>query len=119
MHTVPQVLAFVPLDGLIYFNQHNTHPAAIYSERMAYIEDLAASKTPDEFYEKVKNCPYGKLEQFIFYGDRENYYLIFHLDKVIAGIEEKTIPFNRKLFSPDHFTKTYDKDGYFVLLLKE
>jgi len=119
MHTVPQVLAFVPLDGLIYFNEHNNHPASIFTERLAYIESLANLKTPDEFYSKVKNCPYGKLSQFIFYGDRENYYLIFHVNKMIDGIEEKTIPFNRKLFSPEHFIKTYDKDGYSVLILRE
>ncbi|MFA5945315.1 MAG: arabinofuranosyltransferase [Patescibacteria group bacterium] len=119
LHTVPQVLAFVPLDGLIYFNEHNNHPASIFTERMTYVQSLADSKTSDELYNKVKNCPYGKLDQFIFYGDRENYYLIFHVNKIIDGIEEITVPISKKLFTPDHFTKTYDKDGYSVLILKE
>ena len=115
LQTVPQVLAFIPINHLIYFNQNNTHPASIFSERYEYVQSLANSQSPEELYEKIKNSPYGNLEQFIFYGDEENYYLYFHLNKMISGIEEKQIKINKNLFLSEHFQKVYEKNGYTVI----
>ncbi|MFA6514367.1 MAG: arabinofuranosyltransferase [Patescibacteria group bacterium] len=115
LQTTPQILAFLPINHLIYFNQHNNNPAAIFSERYDYVQSLANSQSPDELYNKIKDCSYGKLKRFIFFKDNENYYLYFHLDKIIKGIEEKEIKINQKLFISDHFNKVYDKDGYVVI----
>jgi hypothetical protein len=115
LQTSPQILAFIPINNLIYFNQRNNHPAAIFSKRYQYVQLLTNSKSPKELYENIKKCPYGRLEQFIFYRDEENYYLYFHLNKMISGIEEKEMKINQKLFSSEYFKKTYDKDGYVVI----
>jgi len=115
LQTVPQVLAFIPINHLIYFNQNNNHPASIFSERYEYLQLLAESQSPEKLYENIKNSPYGNLEQFIFYGDEENYYLYLHLNKMISGIEEKKIKINKNLFLSEHFQKVYEKNGYVVL----
>jgi hypothetical protein len=115
LQTTPQIVAYLPINHLIYFNQHNNNPAAIFSKRLSYVKSLADSKSADELLDKIKNCPYGKLERFIFYKDRENYYLYFHVDKIIQGIEEKEIKIDQKLFVSDKFLKVYDKDGYVVI----
>lgn len=115
LQTAPQILAFLPINHLVYFNQHNNHPAAIFSERYSYVESLAVVKSAEELYQRVEECPYGELERFIFFKDRENYYLYFHLDKIIDGITEREIKINQKLFISDHFRKVYDQDGYVVI----
>ncbi|HPU92051.1 MAG TPA: arabinofuranosyltransferase [bacterium] len=115
LETVPQLLAIVPINNLIYFNQHNNHPAAIFSKRYNYVQDLATAKSPVELIQKINNCPFGPLERFIFYGDQENYYLYFHVDKFISGLEEKTIKFNRQLFVPPYFQVNYNNLGYYVI----
>jgi hypothetical protein len=119
LETTPQILAFVPINNLIYFNQHNNNPSAIFSKRFAYVQSLSAAITPDELYRKILNCPFGKLDQLIFYKDRENYYLYFHLDKIIKGIEEKEIKISQSLFSPDYFDLKYDNGSYVVIDVKD
>jgi hypothetical protein len=115
LQTVPQVLAFVPTNQLIYFNQHNNNPAAIFSKRYEYVESLAASKTAEELYQKIKACPYGELNRFIFFANGENYYLYFHLNKIIQGIETKEIVISKNLFSSSHFKVVYSQDSYVVI----
>lgn len=115
LQTVPQILAYIPMNHLIYFNQHNNNPAAIFSKRFAYVQLLAKSKSADELYKNVKASPYGNLERFIFYEDRNNYYLYFHLDKIIQGIEVKEVIFSQNSFNSEHFKKVYEKDGYVVI----
>ena len=118
LQTAPQIMAFTPINNLIYFNQHNNHPGSIFSKRHTYVTSLSNSKTGEEFYEKIKNCPYGKLEQFILYGDEKNYYLFFHLNKIIDGIKEEIITINKKLFLPEYFEIKYNNNNYTVLRLK-
>lgn len=115
LQTAPQLLAFIPLHHVIYFNQHNNHPAAIFSKRYAYVESLANSQTTEELYQKVINSPYGQIERFIFSGDDKYYYLYFHVDKIIQGIEEEKIKIDKTLFESDNFVKVYEKDNYTVI----
>lgn len=118
LQTVPQVLAFVPINHLLYFNQNNGHPASIFSKRYQYVQDLAKTKTSEELYAKIKACPYGQLERFIFFKDSENYYLYFHLNKIIDGITEQDVIFKQSLFDSNHFQKVYDNDGYVIIDVK-
>lgn len=115
LQTVPQLLAFTPINHLIYFNQHNNHPSAIFSQRFAYVNYLADSESSEELFNRVIDCPYGDLERFIFYKDKDSYYLYFHLDKIIVGIEEKELIFPQELFAGKHFNKVYDKDSYVII----
>lgn len=115
LQTSPQILAFVPINNLIYFNQHNNHPAAIFSKRYEYVQELANAKSSVDLYEKIKNSPFGKIERLIFYSDKDYYYLYFHLNKIIDGIEEKQVKIKKSLFSPEYFEKVYENNGYVVL----
>lgn len=118
LQTTPQITAFIPINHLIYFNQHNNHPSAIFSQRYEYVQSLAHSESSEEFYVKIKNSPWGKVERFIFYSDNENYYLYFHLDKIIQGIEERVVKIDKKLLSSKYFEKIYDNNNYVVINTK-
>lgn len=118
LQTVPQILAYLPIDHLIYFNQHNNNPAAIFSQRYAYVKSLASAQSPTELEELIRNCPYGKLERLIFFKDDTHYYLYFHLDKLIQGIEETEIKFDQNLFASNFFQKVYDQNGYVIIDVK-
>lgn len=119
LQTIPQIMAFVPINNLLYYNQHNNHPAAIFSKRYQYVQDLADSDSAEELYKKIQLCPYGQLEQFIFHDPDQNYYyLYFHLDKFIEGTEEQIIKFDKSLFSPDFFEIKYNSDNIVVIDIK-
>lgn len=119
LETVPQLLAFTPINNLLYFNQHNGHPASIFSKRYSYVQSLAAAKTPAELEQKIKQCPFGKLKRFIFYSDQKYYYLYFHLDEFISGIKETELKFDRQLFVSPYFKITYQNNGYYVIETQE
>jgi hypothetical protein len=119
LQTIPQIMAFIPINNLLYYNQHNNHPSAIFSKRYQYVQDLADSSSAEELYKKIKLCPYGQLEQFIFHNpDQAYYYLYFHVDKFIEGTEEQIIKFDKSLFSPDFFEIKYDSDNLVVIDIK-
>lgn len=119
LETTPQLLAFTPINNLLYFNQHNGHPASIFSERYSYVQSLAAAKTPAELQQKIKQCPFGELKRFIFYSDQKYYYLYFHLDEFISGIKETELKFDRQLFVSPYFKITYQDNGYYVIETQE
>jgi hypothetical protein len=119
LETTPQLLAFTPINNLLYFNQHNGHPASIFSERYNYVHSLAAAKTAAELEQKIKQCPFGKLKRLIFYSDQKYYYLYFHLDEFISGIKEAELKFDRQLFISPYFTTTYQNNGYYVIETQE
>ncbi|PIZ95358.1 MAG: hypothetical protein COX81_00965 [Candidatus Magasanikbacteria bacterium CG_4_10_14_0_2_um_filter_37_12] len=118
LHSVPQILAFFPINHYLYFNQNNTHPAAIFSVRFATISALELATSSKEAYNIVTSAPYGPIDQFIFYKQDGLYTLYFHLDKPIQGIEERKISFSQELFSATYFEKVYDSGHYTILRRK-
>ncbi len=115
LHTVPQLPAFVPINHYLYFNQHNTHPAAIFSTRYETVLSLASATTSEQIYAIASNAPYGPIDQFIFFDREDTYELYYHLDKPIVGIEQKTISLQKSLFSDEFFDLLYDEGAFVVL----
>lgn len=118
LHTLPELPAFVPVQHYLYFNQHNTHPAAIFSERYNIVQSIAAANTSEELYTIVTSAPYGPIDQFIFYKQEDKYYLFYHLDKPIVGIEEVAISFTPDLFSDTYFNTLYESEKYVIIRRK-
>lgn len=112
--------AFLPLNDFIYFNQHNSHPAAQFSERLAYIKSLALINSPDEFYWATKKTPFGAIDLFIFYtGDPDYYPIYFHLDDFPYQLKELVVNIPRKLFNEEYFDKKFENKNYTVFQPKE
>ena len=107
--------AFLPLNDFIYFNQHNSHPAARFSERLAYLEGLAVLRDPKEFFDMTRDTPFGPIDLFVFYtGDPARYPVYFHLDNFPFGIKEKVVNIPRELFSAEFFDKKFENKEYVV-----
>ena len=115
LSTSPQMLSLFPVNHYIYFNQHNAHPASIFSVRYQTIVSLAHAASPEEAYDIVTNAAFGPIDQFIFSIEEGQYVLYFHLDKPIEGIEEKRIVFDTDIFSAAYFERVYESPTYVVL----
>ena len=113
--TSPQMLSLFPINHYIYFNQHNAHPASIFSVRYQTVLSLAQASTPKEAYDIVTNAAFGPIDQFIFSVEEGQYVLYVHLDKPIVGIEEKRIVFNSDIFSAEYFDHLYENSTDIVL----
>ncbi|PIR75768.1 MAG: hypothetical protein CO030_01930 [Candidatus Magasanikbacteria bacterium CG_4_9_14_0_2_um_filter_42_11] len=119
LSTSPQLVAIFPINHYIYFNQHNTHPASIFSVRYQTVLSLSGASTPEEAYAIVTNAAFGPIDQFIFSLEEGEYVLYFHVDKPIEGIEEKRIVFNKDMFSDQYFEHIYEDTTNVVLQRKK
>lgn len=107
LNTIPELTAFVPINNFIYFNQHNSHPAANFSQRYEFIKDLLKSKNADEFYKKTQTTAFGKIDRFILYRTGNRFPLFYHTDKMMKGVEENIYYLNDNLFSEKYFKLAY------------
>ena len=107
LNSIPELAAFVPINNFIYFNQHNSHPAAHFSQRLEYVKEIVAAKSAQEFYYKTQNTPFGKIERLILYRTGNRFPLFYHTDKPMTGIEENIYYFNDSLLSDEYFTLVY------------
>ncbi len=114
---VPQVQAFVPLNLYIYYNQHNSHPAAAFSAKKAYLDYLAVAKTSAELSCLAKNAWYAPIDRFIFYKDKNSadYPIFFNLDDFPNGSKETSIGIPKKLFALPDFETVYENSSYIVI----
>lgn len=114
LNAVPSLSAWVPINTVIYFNQHNSHPASHFSNRLAYIESLAAARDEQEFFELTKVSPSGPIRRLILYRKGSGYPLFFHVDKIMTGFEEISLIIPADLISDKYFKKVYSVESYEV-----
>lgn len=110
---IPELYAFLDINNYLYFNQHNSHPAALFSKRYEYLYDLSRSKTSVELNKKLET---SEIKYFVFYKGVDNYYpMYFHLDAFPYKIEETKILLDKKLFIEPQFSKEYE-NGHFIVI---
>ncbi|HBU07135.1 MAG TPA: hypothetical protein DEB09_03555 [Candidatus Magasanikbacteria bacterium] len=112
---IPELHAFLPFSDFIYFNQHNSHPAANFSSRFYYLKDLSLLKTENDFYGKIVDTPFGQVNLLILFKNGENYSLFFNLDNFPNEIREAVIDIPKKLFSEEYFVKKFENKDYVIL----
>ncbi|TSC77318.1 MAG: arabinofuranosyltransferase [Parcubacteria group bacterium Gr01-1014_31] len=100
----PPLQAQVALPQFISYNQHYSHPAARFSERLRYLRILALAKTPAQFSEWFhrKNV-FDPIEQLILYGDGDDYLLYLWLDDYPNGGREEVIRWPKRLIAEPYF----------------
>ena len=108
-----------PLNSVLYFNQHASHPAAHYSERKLWLEDLARVQDSQALIKQLQTSPYGPIERFVFFHQPENeHYMVYlHTDGYPNGINEESIAFNKALFDSTEFAIILENERYIVLEL--
>lgn len=115
---IPELHAFLPFSDFIYFNQHNSHPAANFSERFYYLKNLNLLKTNQEFYDKIVDTPYGQINLLILFKNGENYTLFFNVDNFPNELKEKTIDISASLITDEYFSKKFENKDYVIFIPK-
>lgn len=112
---IPELYAFVPLNHAIYFNQHNSHPAAGFSDRLRILRDAAASDR-EAFYDTIQ-LGRAPVDMFVFYkGEAEPgaYTIYVHRDRFPHKIAEEMIHVPRDYFVEPYVKKRYENNYYVV-----
>jgi galactan 5-O-arabinofuranosyltransferase len=116
---VVELHSFLPLNSFIYYNMHVSHPAAHYSERLAFVKDLGLSSDAEEFYKKIKLNNFAKIKRLIFFKTQENFYsLYFHVDDFPNGSREEVVKFDKDLIGDVYFEKSYENNNFVVFKIK-
>lgn len=113
---IPELHAFVPFTEFIYFNQHNSHPAALFSERLAFVKQLTTIRTSQDFYDTIRTHEFAP-ELMIFYkgGERKDAYpLYFNLDNFPHRIREETLYLPKSLLDSNKFEIVFENGAYIV-----
>ncbi|MEK7084613.1 MAG: hypothetical protein AAB932_05245, partial [Patescibacteria group bacterium] len=113
--SLTELHAFLPINDVVYYNQHNSHPAALFSERFEYVKRLAALTDPKLFWDSTRETPFGPIDLFVFYtGDPNFYPVYFHQDDFPRGLKETVVSIPRQLFDSAYFEKTFENGRYVV-----
>lgn len=112
LNVVPELLAFTPINNYLYFNQHNSHPAANYSKRFSYLKEMITSSDAKEFYAKSQNTPFGKIQRLILFRYGKNFPLYFQIDKMMVGFEEVQLMLPTSLVNEKFFRLVYKFEDY-------
>ena len=113
---MPQLHSFVPFSDFIYFNQHNSHPAANFSKRERFLTELSLLDSSKKFYDQTQNNSFDKIDLFMFYsGDKKTYPISLHIDDFPNGIKEKTVRIPKDLFDSGYFNTIYEGEEYVII----
>lgn len=115
---IPELHAFLPINDFIYFNQHNSHPAANFSQRFYYLKSLESVQTKEEFYDKIVNTPFGGIDLLILFKNQDKYSLFFNLDNFPNEMKEELIDIPQDLIDDDFFEEKFENKDYKIFAPK-
>ena len=111
---IPELYAFLSLNNTMYFNQHNSHPAARFSDRLGFVRTLSYQKESRALYDILNTSAY-KPTRFIFWkGVPEYYPLYFVLDNFPHKMKEMEVLLPRTLFTAPFFDMVYENNHFIV-----
>ena len=109
---IGELNAFLPLNNFIYFNQHNSHPAAQFSSRYLYVQWLSLARDSKEFHQMAVNSPQGRIDRFIFFTEPDSkvYKVYFELDNFPNQIKNEIVEIPQHLLAEPYFFKVYENE---------
>lgn len=118
---IPILHAFLPLNTFVYFNQHNSHPAALFSERFLVVRDMERARTPEELYRIVQENSIQGIDRLILYrASGESFYpLYFHVDNFPNEFREEEIRIPKSLITDEFFITVFESEHYIIFEPKE
>ena len=112
---ISEISAFLPTNTFIYYNAHNSHPAARFSERLSVVDALTRMTDPESFFELTQHNGITPITRFIFFAEEEKGYpLYFHVDDFPHTAKEVTMYISPSVFSPDYFSEVYRSKRFVV-----
>ncbi len=112
---ITELYAFMPVNTFVYYNMHNSHPAAHFSERLALVEALASAKDSAEFFHLTVENPFGSIGRFIFFNTSgDTYPLYFHVDNFPNQSKEYVVRIPKRLLNSAWFERVYESDQFVV-----
>ncbi len=112
---VPQLPAMVPVNQFLYYNQHNSHPAARWSERALLLEQMAAATSSVALTQLADSNYFGAIKRVVCYNTATTTCpLYYYVDNFPNGGADRVITLPVKLFKEPLWQKVYESRQFIV-----
>lgn len=112
---VPEMSALLPLDYYISHNIHFSHPAANWSQRYYFVNQLAHSPDAQSFYQTLRQAPFDQIDALLLFKGEGFYPINFWIDNYPLGGRAVEIRVAANLLDEQYFVKVFE-DRHFVFL---
>lgn len=111
---IPEINAYLNIHYFIAHNPHFSHPAALYSQRMALIKDLSLAEAQN-FVNLINKSPIDAL--LLYKQDSSDYYpLFFWVDNYPNGGSEEIIKISKAGVELLNWSNVYEDREWLVLV---
>lgn len=114
---IAELHAYLPMNAFVYFNQHNSHPAAQFTARKAYVTYLTKAKNPKEFYDLSTTTWFDQsIDRYVLFkhGDSPAYRVYFLIDAYPHGGRDEVFHIDKALIQEPYFSKVYENNEFVV-----
>ncbi|MFA5126716.1 MAG: arabinofuranosyltransferase [Patescibacteria group bacterium] len=118
---LPELNAYLPLSYYIVYSPHFSHPAAVYSQRLRLIEDMALATSSLDFMKIIAQGKPRPIDALLLYNDPNDpqfYTLFFWQDKYPNGGQESQIYLAKNLIS-DQDWQLIDAANNWLIFIKK
>lgn len=112
---VPQLPALVPVNQFLYPNQHNSHPAARWSERALVLEGMAQANSAKTFNETASKNYFGAIERVVCYNTATTTCPVYlYVDNFPHNGRERVINLPVKFLKEVPWQKVFESSQFIV-----
>lgn len=104
------LMAYRPLFSFIPWSAHFSHPAGRYRDRIDFLEELAATQSPDLFAAAFMNNRYSGVDYVLLESSETTWWLGFLDDNFPDRTVERSLAFDEDLLAPPYFLATQAED---------
>lgn len=97
------LLAYRPVYTFLPWSAHFSHPAGLYRERVALLEELAATTDPDLFAAALMNNRYSRIDHLLLEREDTTWRLGFLDDNFPNRTVDRAFSFDEELFVAPYF----------------
>jgi galactan 5-O-arabinofuranosyltransferase len=97
------LMAYYPYYGFVQWNAGYSHPTSRYHDRLAFLEDLAHSRTTGEFAQRSGANPYDRIDAIVLAVQKNSLVFKSHDDAFPLGTKIREIDTPKSLISPEYF----------------
>lgn len=112
---IPQLPALVPVNQFLYPNQHNSHPAARWSERALILEQMASATSSTALAHIADTNYFGAITRVVCYNTATTTCpMYFYVDNFPHEGTERVITLPAKFFKEPEWKKAYESSQFIV-----
>jgi hypothetical protein len=94
---------YLPVYQFVSWAAHYSHPAGLYEDRIAFLQELSRADNPAWFAAALMNNRYSRIDELILFHSEDGYGFSYRPDTFPYPLETEMIVFPASLFAGEFF----------------